>query len=68
MDLRIVNIQSAIQVCYYLARMRKGQSDPGCVRLSVSTKIARSEDLGILMIGKRDHIIGSGEKLSFSAS
>ena len=40
----------------------------GCVRLSsvclVSTKITRSEDSGILMVGKHDHIVGSGEKLS----
>ena len=28
-------------------------------------KIARSEDSGILMVGKHDHIVGSGEKLSF---
>ena len=38
----------------------------GSVHLcSVSTKIARSEDSGILVVSKHDHVVGSDEKLSF---
>ena len=51
---------------YYPAQCARGKVIGFVCRLFVSTKIVRSEDSGITVVGKCDQIVGSGEKLSSS--
>ena len=58
--------QYKMELIYYLVSMARGKVISS-VHLSVfcQHKNHQIEDSGILMISKRDHIVGSGKKLSF---
>ena len=52
-----------VRACVILLPCAHARARGKVIRLSVSTKIARSKDSGILVVGSRDHIVESGEKL-----